>query len=115
MARVYVYGLRDIDRAYQALQLAGKLGYPLGNREKSQLADGYRARGDRVWWDTRNVRGLPQEKDQIQRAEDDYKRALQIYQQIAPYGNANVGIVRVQTSLESLDSRLQQIADGSGN
>jgi tetratricopeptide (TPR) repeat protein len=115
LARVYVYGLRDIDRAYQALQLAGKLGYPLGNREKSQLADGYRARGDRVWWDTRNVRGLPQEKDQIQRAEDDYKRALQIYQQIAPYGNANVGIVRVQTSLESLDSRLQQIADGSGN
>jgi serine/threonine-protein kinase len=115
LARVYVYGLRDIDRAYQALQLAGKLGYPLGNREKSQLADGYRARADRVWWDTRNLRGLPQEKDEIQRAEEDYKRALQIYQQIAPYGNANVGIVRVQTSLESLDSRLQQIADGSGN
>jgi serine/threonine protein kinase/tetratricopeptide (TPR) repeat protein len=115
LARVYVYGLKDIDRAYQALQQAGKLGYPLGKREKSQLADGYRARADRVWWDSRNVRGLPQERDEIQRAEEDYKRALQIYQEIAPYGNANVGIVRVQTSMESLDSRLQQIADGSGN
>jgi serine/threonine protein kinase len=115
LARVYVYGLKDIDRAYQSLQQAGKLGYPLGNREKSQLADGYRTRADRVWWDSRNVRGLPQEKDQIQRAEDDYKHALQMYQEIAPYGNANAGILRVENSLESLDSRLQQIADGIGN
>ena len=45
----------------------------------------------------------------IQRAADDYKRALEIYQDIAPYGNANDGIVRVQKSLESVDFRLQQI------
>ena len=115
LARVYVYGLKDIDRAYQALEQAAKLGYALGNREKSQLADGYRARGDRLWWDSRNVRGLPQEKDEIQRAGDDYKRALQLYQQIAPYANANDGIVRVEKSMESVDSRLEQIARGSGN
>jgi serine/threonine-protein kinase len=115
LARVYVYGLKDLDRAYQSLQLAAKLGYPLGNREKSQLADGYRARADRLWWDSRNVRGLPQEKDQIERAEDDYKRALDLYQGIAPYGNANDGIVRVEKSLESVASRLDQIALGSNN
>jgi len=109
LARVYVYGLKDIDRDYQALQQAQKLGYPLGNRERAQLGDGYRARADRLWWDSRNVRGLPQEKDQIQRAANDYERALQLYQDIAPYGNANDGIVRVQKSLESVDFRLQQI------
>jgi serine/threonine protein kinase len=115
LARLYVYGLRDIDRAYQALHTAEKLGYPMGNREQAQLADGYRARADRLWWDSRNVRGLPQEKDQIERAEDDYKRALQIYQTVAPYGNANDGIVRVEKSLDSVNSRLQQIDAGVKN
>ena len=52
---------------------------------------------------------MPQEKDEIQRARDDYARALQLYQSIAPYGNANAGILRVQNSLDSADSRLQQI------
>jgi eukaryotic-like serine/threonine-protein kinase len=115
LARVYVYGLKDIDRAYQALQQANRLGYSLGNREKAQLADGYLARADRGWWDSRNVRGLPQEQDEILRAKDDYQRALQLYQEIAPYGNANDGIVRVEQSLDSVDSRLDQITHGGGN
>src|SRR5207248_11499950 len=71
--------------------------------------DGYLARADRLWWDSRNVRGLPQEKDQIQRAADDYKRALELFQGIAPFGNANAGIVRVENSLDSVNFRLHQI------
>ncbi len=110
LARLYVYGFKDIDRAYAALREAEKRGYAIGNREKAQLADGYRARADRLWWDSRNVRGLAQEGDQIQRAADDYKRALELYQSIAPYGNSNDGIVRVQKSLDSVNFRLQQIS-----
>jgi serine/threonine protein kinase len=113
LARVYVYGLKDIDRAYQALEEAEKLGYPMGNREKSQLADGYRDRGDRLFWDSRNVRGLPQEKDEIERAKDDYGRALGLYQGIAPYGNSNANIVRVQGSLDSVNFRLNEIERGN--
>jgi tetratricopeptide (TPR) repeat protein len=109
LARVYVYGLKDIDRASQAFDQAANHGYKLGNREKSQLADGYRERADRLWWDSRNVRGLPQEKDQIQRAADDCKRALDLYQQSAPYGNANVRMGQVQASLESINFRLAEI------
>jgi tetratricopeptide (TPR) repeat protein len=109
LARVYVYGLKDIDRASQAFDQAVNHGYKLGNREKSQLADGYRERADRLWWDSRNVRGLPQEKDQVQRAADDYKRALDLYQQSAPYGNANVRMGQVQSSLESVNFRLAEI------
>ena len=78
------------------------------------LADGYRDRGDRLWWDSRNIRGLPQEKDQIQRAADDYRRALELYQGIAPYGNASASIVRVQQSLESVNFRLRQLEEGGG-
>jgi serine/threonine protein kinase len=109
LARVYVYGLKDIDRAYQAIEQAEKRGYRLRNREKVQLADGYRARADRLWWDSRNVRGLAQERDQIQRAADDYNRAVGLYQDVAPYGNANDGIVRAEKSLESVNFRLRQI------
>jgi tetratricopeptide (TPR) repeat protein/predicted Ser/Thr protein kinase len=109
LARIYVYGLKDIDRAYAALQEAERHGYKLGSREKAQLGDGYRDRGDRLWWDSRDVRGLPQEKDQIQKASDDYRRALELYQSIVPYGNANVNIVRVQSSLSSIEFRLAEL------
>jgi tetratricopeptide (TPR) repeat protein len=109
LARVYVYGLKDIDRAAQAFDQAANHGYKLGNREKSQLADGYCERADRLWGDSRTVRGLPQEKDQVQRAADDYKRALDLYQQSAPYGNATVRVGQVQTSLESVNFRLGEI------
>lgn len=109
LARVYVYGFKDIDKAYAALRDAERRGYQLGNREKTQLADGYRDRGDRLWWDSRNVRGLPQEKDQIKKAGDDYRRALELYQGIVPYGNANANIVRVQSSLEAVQYRLQEL------
>uniref|UniRef100_Q01PJ2 Serine/threonine protein kinase n=1 Tax=Solibacter usitatus (strain Ellin6076) TaxID=234267 RepID=Q01PJ2_SOLUE len=109
LARVYVYGLKDIDKGYEALQEAQKRGYPLGNREKSLLADGYRDRGDRLWWDSRNVRGLPAEKDQIQSAADDYKRAEELYHGISPWGKAIVNLARVRVSLESVNFRLHEI------
>jgi serine/threonine protein kinase/tetratricopeptide (TPR) repeat protein len=112
LARVYVYGLKDIDKAYLALQEAQKRGYQLGNREKAQLADGYLARADRLWLDSRNVRGLPQEKDQIQRAADDYKRALELSREIVPWGNSSATISRVQVSLDNVNLRLQQIESG---
>ncbi|MBZ5727648.1 MAG: serine/threonine protein kinase [Acidobacteriia bacterium] len=113
LARVYVSGLKDVDKASEAFQQAEKRGYHLGNREKMQLADVYLDRADRLWWDSRNVRGLPQEKDQIQRAVEDYKKALALYQEIAPYSKANSQIVRIQNSLESVSFRLQQIESGN--
>jgi tetratricopeptide (TPR) repeat protein len=109
LARVYVYGLKDIDKGYDALQQAQKRGYTLGNREKLLLADGYRDRADRLWWDSRNVRGLPPEKDQIQKAADDYKRAEELYQSISPWGKSIVNVARVRLSLESVNFRLHQI------
>jgi hypothetical protein len=91
------------------LQEAERRGYKLGNRQKAQLADGYRDRGDRLWWDSRDLRGLPQEKDQIRKAADDYHRALELYQGMVPYSSANVNIVRVQGSLSAIESRLSEL------
>jgi tetratricopeptide (TPR) repeat protein len=110
LARVYVYGIKDIDKANDALKQAAKFGYKLGNRDQSQLADGYRDRANRLWFDSFNLRGLPQEKDQITRAVQDYKTALGIYQSIAPYGNANEQVRQIENDLDSANFRLQQIA-----
>ena len=109
LARLYVYGMKDIDKAFEALDQAQKHGYPLGTREKLQLADGYRDRADRLWWDSRNVRGLPPEKDQIQRSADDYQRALELYQGVALSGKSVTNIARVRLSLDQVNYRLHEI------
>jgi hypothetical protein len=109
LARVYVYGLKDLDKAYDALGEAQRRGYQMGNREKGQLADGYRDRADRLAADSKSIKGLPAEKDQLQRAADDYKHAMEIYQQIAPWGNANASIRRVRDSMDEVNFRLMQI------
>jgi len=109
LAPVYVYGFRDIDKADATLQEAEKRGFKLSNRQKAQLADGYRDRADREWEDSHDVRGLPQEKDQVQKAADDYRRALELYQGIAPYGNANSNIVKVQSNLTAIQERLGEM------
>jgi serine/threonine protein kinase len=110
LARLYVEGFKDIDKANEALEQAQKRGYKLGPREELQLANGYRDRADRLFWDSRSVRGLPQEKDQVERAAEDYKRALAIYQSVPTSAGSLAGIVRVEISLTSVNSRLQQIA-----
>ena len=110
LARVYVYGLKDIDKANEALKQAANRGYKLGNRDQAQLADGYRDRADRLWLDSHNVRGLPQEKDQISRAAQDYQTALGLYRSIAPYASANVQIGRVQNDLDSVNFRLRELS-----
>jgi tetratricopeptide (TPR) repeat protein len=109
LASVYVYGLRDIDKADAALQEAQKRGYQLGNRERAELADGYSKRAERLFTDAVNVRGLPQEKDQVQHAADDYQRAIDLYQAILPYGNSAVQLVRLQHLLDIVNGRLHDL------
>jgi tetratricopeptide (TPR) repeat protein len=113
LARVYL-SLKpaDIEKAATAFQQAETNGYHMGGREESQLADAYRDRANRAWRDSFSVRGLPQEKEQIQRAAEDYQRALDLYQKSAGWANAALRIAEMQASLESANTRLQQIAAG---
>jgi len=108
-ARLEIQDLRDFDRGYAELKQAENHGYTGGKRERLQLADGFRDRANREFWDSRNVRDLPQEKDLVARARDDYQRALDLYQGIAPYENSAASIQSVLESLDSVNSRLNQI------
>jgi hypothetical protein len=107
-ARLDIQDLKDFDNAYAALQQAEKHGYA-GSRERQQLADGYRDRANRAFWNSRTVRDLPQEKDLVTRARDDYQHSLELYQSIPSYGNSASSIQTVQESLDSVNFRLNEI------
>jgi tetratricopeptide (TPR) repeat protein/predicted Ser/Thr protein kinase len=113
LAQLYVYGMKDLDKAYDALHEAQKLGHPLGNREKQQLADGYLDRAGQLLSDALSVRGLPREKDQTERAAADYQRALELYRSVAPYGHATKSAALAESGLDGANSRLAQIAAGN--
>ena len=109
LAHVYL-SLGDVDKAVAASHQAETNGYQLGNSERSQLADGYRDRANRTWSAAAAVRGLPQEKEQIQQVANDYRRALDLYKECAGWGNAGARVKEVGVSLASANTRLQQIA-----
>ncbi len=108
LARVFIYGLDDIDRAADALQQAQALGYTPGDRETAQLADGYRARGDRFWRTARELADLPQEPDYLQRAADAYKQARDLYGRIPAYPGAAFNLRRTSRALDDIDRRIAQ-------
>ncbi len=113
LAQLYVYGMKELDKAYDALREAARLGHPLGPREYQQLADGYVDRADQLFADSKNVRDLPQEKDEIDRAAADYNRALELYQSIEPYGHSTRSAARVQGNVDNVTQRLGEIQSTS--
>jgi tetratricopeptide (TPR) repeat protein len=81
LARVFIYGLDDVDRGANALEQAQQRGYTLTERETSLLADGYRARGTSFVRIARKLEGMPQEGDYLAKALEAYQRALELYVQ----------------------------------
>ena len=51
------YSLHDVDRAEDGVKAADKRGHEMGRRERAQLADGYRYRGERLMREA--VKALP--------------------------------------------------------
>lgn len=110
LARIYVYDLNDMDAAEQALRQADKYGHKMGNREKAQLADGYRRRADRIWRDSRAFITRPsQEKEYLLKARDDYTRAQQLYQEIGVWGDAAQNRMQAMLGEERVEQRIHDI------
>ena len=109
LARTYLYGLDDLDRAIAALHEAENRGYRPGNRELVQLADGYRSRAERMRRDAQGVRGLDQEKDYLQKALEDYKQAFDLYRQAMGFGEVSAHMRQVQDRIDEVERRLDEI------
>jgi len=110
LMRTFIYGLDDLDRGVDALRQAERLGYSSGNREIAQLADGYRARGDRLARSARTLRGLPQEQPSLEKAAESYRHCLELYAKVKDFAGGAASIRLAQRSLDQVERRLQELA-----
>lgn len=110
LARTFIYGLEDTDRAADALKQAQQRGHAIGDRETAQLGDGYRVRGDSLRQTARRLANLPQEAEYLQRAIAAYRAALAQYEQIAEFPGVATSLQRVHAIVDSLESRAAELA-----
>jgi serine/threonine protein kinase/tetratricopeptide (TPR) repeat protein len=110
LARTFIYGLEDVDRGADALAQAQRLGYTAGDRETTQLADGYRARADTLARTARTLAGLAQEQDYLTRAAEAYRQSLELYAKAVSFGDVARTMRLTQRALDRVDQRLALLA-----
>jgi serine/threonine protein kinase/tetratricopeptide (TPR) repeat protein len=113
LARLYVYSLKDVDKAQDALRTAGKRGHDSGRREKAQLADGFRDRAERLLREADRITGMPEEKDYLERSEKDFERAEELYRDIVPFAGSAASLRRVLDFKDHVELRLRIIREGA--
>jgi hypothetical protein len=109
LARTFIYGLEDIDRAADAMRQAQKSGYSTGDRETAQLGDGYRVRGDTLWQTARNLANMPQEAEYLLRATQAYRQALALYDRVPGFSGVAVNLRRIRRVLDQIEARMSEL------
>jgi eukaryotic-like serine/threonine-protein kinase len=110
LARTFIYGLQDVDRGADALRQAERRGYKSGERETVQLADGYRVRGETLARNAKELYGLPQERDYLQRAAEAYREALTLYLNIKDVSKLGANIRATQLAINRVERRLSDLS-----
>jgi serine/threonine protein kinase/tetratricopeptide (TPR) repeat protein len=105
LTHTYVYGLGDVDNAVESLNSAEKRGYKLNRRERAQLGDAYRARGERVWRTARDLEG-GQKRDAFERAHKDFKRCVEYFTPIVEFANAADQLQKCEARVAELDEEI---------
>jgi hypothetical protein len=106
LARTFIYGLEDVDRGADALAQAQRFGYTPGDRETTQLADGYRARADALARTARTLAGLAQEQDYLTRAAEAYRQALDLYGKVVSFADVARTMRLTQRALGQIEQRI---------
>jgi len=110
LARTFIYGLEDVDRGADALTQAQRLGYTPGDRETTQLADGYRARADTLARTARTLAGLAQEQEYLTRAAEAYRRALDLYAKVISYADVARTMRLTRRALDQVEQRIVDLS-----
>lgn len=113
LARVYFYGLHDLEKGVAALNAAERAGFKPGNREIAQRADAYRTRGERLWREAVSVKGLPQEGEVLERAAEADRQALELYEDIIGFGDAARWLSRTQKRAQVIEQRRAELRQAS--
>jgi len=110
LARTFIYGLEDVDRGADALTQAQRFGYTPGDRETTQLADGYRARADTLARTARTLSGLAQEQEYLTRAAEAYRRALDLYAKVVSFADVARTMRLTQRALVQVEQRIADLS-----
>jgi tetratricopeptide (TPR) repeat protein len=110
LARTFIYGLEDVDRGADALAQAQRFGYTPGDRETTQLADGYRARADTLARKARTLAGLAQEQECLARAAEAYRRALELYAKVVSFADVARTMRLTQRALAQVELRIAELS-----
>jgi serine/threonine protein kinase len=111
LMRTFIYGLEDIDRGADALRQAQRYGFTAGSRETTQLADGYRTRGETLLRTARSLEGMPQESEYLERAAESLREALTLYGRVPGSASIAASLRRAQRALERIEQRLAELAE----
>jgi len=110
LSRTFIYGLNDVERGADALAQAERMGYSAGERETAQLADGYRDRGDTLARTARQLQGMPQERESLDRAVEAYEKALALYGKAVAVNEVARSMRAAQRGLDDVRKRLDELA-----
>jgi tetratricopeptide (TPR) repeat protein len=110
LARTFIYGLEDVDRGADALTQAQHFGYTPGDRETTQLADGYRARADTLARTARTLAGLAQEQEYLTRAGEAYRKALELYTTVISFADVARTMRLTQRALNQVEQRIADLS-----
>ena len=118
----------NLDEAEDELNQAKRNGFRPGRREQKDLADGYRARGEKWLAEAHRTRDIAQMQESLKHADSDLAHAQELYNSVAPFLNGvqmadKVSMERdraAKTLAQSVVARDQQVstdppsvADGS--
>jgi eukaryotic-like serine/threonine-protein kinase len=109
LVRTFVSGLEDVDRGADALRQAQRNGYTANERETAQIADGYRARGNALVRNAKQLTGMAQERDYLTRAAEAYRQSLELYGKATGFANVPFNIRLSQRALSQVEQRLEEI------
>jgi hypothetical protein len=111
LMRTFIYGLDDVERGEDALRQAQKRGYTPGDRETAQLAEGHRVRAETLVRSARELAGLSQELQYLNRAADEYRRALDLYSQVPAFPDTARQMRIAQRALASTEERITKLTN----
>lgn len=110
LARLYVYDLRDADKAQDALSSAERNGHAMGKREMAQLGDAFRGRADRIWKQSRGFSKIPgEEREFLDRARQDYRHAQDLYARAGLFGDASRNQLQAIQGQQRVEQRMNEL------
>jgi len=113
LARLYIYGFRNVGRALAALSDAERLGFKPGPREVEEEADGYLLRAEQELQQAQRAKVSHnlEATRYLTLAQGDLERARNLYEPIAGFSNVSANLSRLyhdRARKELLDAQIQK-------